>query len=239
MTAFDHLLAVTLMLVFPIYSAWDVPRLARRVAADPRRARTRDYFWNMVILWGLTIALIVAWRWAGRAVRDLGLRLPDGAAAWWWTVIICVAVTGIIVQQAYSVATSPDAQAQVREKFESSPALRTVLPATPQELRVFYGMAVTAGVCEEVLYRGYLLWYFQFLLPPGVAIAAAILGFGVAHAYQGLRGVVSTGIAGAVAMGVYLLTGSLLAPIVLHALLDLVNGSTIYRVGRVSAASRP
>ena len=47
----------------------------------------------------------------------------------------------------------------------------------------------------------------------------------------------ATGIAGAIAMAVYLLTGSLLAPMVLHAALDLVNGFAIYRAFRGSAAS--
>ena len=215
----------------------DVPRLARRIAADPLNARTNAYFWNMAILWGLTTTLVAAWWWAGRPVRDLGLQLPDTAARWWWTLLISGAVIGIIVQQAYSFATSPDAQAQVREKFESDPGFGTVLPSTPREARVFSGGAVTAGICEEVLYRGYLLWYFQSLLPGGAAVAAAIVVFGVAHAYQGMRGIFSTGMAGAFAVAVYLLTGSLLAPILLHATLDLVNGFTIYRASRGTAAT--
>jgi membrane protease YdiL (CAAX protease family) len=115
--------------------------------------------------------------------------------------------------------------------------LRTILPSTPREARAFHGIAVTAGVCEEVLYRGYLLWYFQSLMPAGAAIAAAILVFGLGHVYQGIRGIFSTGIAGGIAMAVYLLTGSLVAPILLHVALDLVNGFTIYRVSRGSAAS--
>jgi membrane protease YdiL (CAAX protease family) len=67
-------------------------------------------------------------------------------------------------------------------------------------------------------------------MPRAAAIAAAIVVFGVGHAYQGLRGMFSTGIAGSIAMAVYLLTGSLLAPAVLHVALDLVNGLTIYTV---------
>jgi uncharacterized protein len=237
MTALDHLLAVLLLLVFPALSAWDVPRLARRIAADPLHARTNAYFWNMALLWGVTTALIAAWWWAGRPVRDLGVQLPDSAASWWWTLLISGALTGVIVQQGYSVAASPDAQAKVRETLASRPALRTVLPSTPSEARVFSAAAITAGICEEVLYRGYLLWYFQSLVPGGVAIAAAILAFGAAHAYQGIQGILTTGIAGAISMAVYLLTGSLLAPIVLHATLDLVNGFTIYRASRGTAAT--
>jgi uncharacterized protein len=181
-TAFDHLVAVLLVLVGPALSAWDVPRLARRVAADPVNARTNAYFWNMAILWGVTTALLAGWWWAGRSVRDVGLQLPDSAAGWWWTLLICCAVIGFIVQQAYAFATSPDTQAKVRKQFESQPALQTVLPSTPRELRVYFAAVVTAGICEEVLYRGYLLWYFQSLVPDGVAIAAAVLVFGLAHA---------------------------------------------------------
>jgi len=235
MTALDHLLTVVLLLVLPALSAWDVPRLARRVAADPLNARTNFYFSNMAILWGLTTALVAAWWWAGRPVRDVGLQLPGTAAGWWWSLLIGGAVIGLIVQQAYSFARSPDAHSQIREKLESHPALRTVLPSTPREARVFRGVAVTAGICEEVLYRGYLLWYFQSLVPGVLAIGAAILVFGMAHVYQGMRGILSTGMAGAIAMAVYLLTESLLAPMVLHATLDLVNGFTIYRVFRGTA----
>jgi membrane protease YdiL (CAAX protease family) len=236
MTALDHLLAVLLVLVLPPYAAWDVPRLARRVAADPLHARINTYFWNMATLWGLTTVLVAGWWWAGRSVRDLGLQLPDSAGAWWWTLLICCAVIGVLIQQAYSFAKSPDAQAQIAKQFEAQPGIQVVLPSTPQEFRVYIGAAITAGVCEEVLYRGYLLWYFQALVPGSLAIAAAILIFGLAHAYQGVRGIFSTGIAGAIAMAVYLLTGSLLAPMLLHAVLDLVNGFTIYRVTRRTAA---
>jgi membrane protease YdiL (CAAX protease family) len=63
------------------------------------------------------------------------------------------------------------------------------------------------------------------------------VAFGVAHAYQGMRGIFATGTVGAFAVAVYLLTGSLVAPILLHAILDLVNGFTIYRASRVSAAT--
>jgi membrane protease YdiL (CAAX protease family) len=133
-------------------------------------------------------------------------------------------------QQALSVLRSPDAQAEVRKHFESQPSVRLLLPWTPREARLFIAVAVTAGICEEILYRGYLLWYLRQFMPGGVAIVTAVLAFGVGHVYQGAGGVFATGVAGAVAMTVFLLTDSLLAPMMLHAALDLVNGLTISRV---------
>ena len=45
--------------------------------------------------------------------------------------------------------------------------------------------------------------------------------FGLAHWYQGRLGMLATGVLGAVLTQLYLTTGSLLLPMVLHVLIDL------------------
>jgi membrane protease YdiL (CAAX protease family) len=229
-TLFDHLLTLVLVLVSPAYAAWDVPRFARKIAADPLNARTKGYIWGMASQWGLTLALIGAWWWSGRPMAEIGLRLPDTASAWSWSLLIAVGGLAFLGQQLFSLMRSPDAQATVQKQLESQPGVLTILPSTPREARVWIGVAITAGVCEEVLYRGYLVWYLQSLVAPVVAIVAAILAFGVGHAYQGVQGIVATGVTGAIYLAMYLLTGSLLAPIVLHAALDFVHGVLINRI---------
>jgi uncharacterized protein len=100
---------------------------------------------------------------------------------------------------------------------------------TAKELKLFLVVSVTAGICEEVLMRGSMLWYFSMWLPWWTAIAAVIAVFGIGHAYQGLRGVLLTAAAGAIALAVYLWTGSLAGPIVIHAVIDLANGFMAWR----------
>jgi len=102
-------------------------------------------------------------------------------------------------------------------------------PTHAGEMRAFAAVAITTGICEEVMYRGYLLYYLTEWLSAGAALAAAIGAFGLWHVYQGRRGVLQTTIAGAIGMGIYLFTGSLLAPMVLHATVDLANGFMGYR----------
>jgi membrane protease YdiL (CAAX protease family) len=51
-------------------------------------------------------------------------------------------------------------------------------------------------------------------------ITAAVL-FGLVHYYQGLPGILVTGFLGLVLCGLYVATGTLLVPIVVHALIDL------------------
>ena len=58
-------------------------------------------------------------------------------------------------------------------------------------------MCVTAGICEELLFRGFLTWYLAHHVGLPVAAAAQVVIFGVAHLYQGFGGIVKTGFAGA------------------------------------------
>ena len=56
--------------------------------------------------------------------------------------------------------------------------------------------AVTAGVCEEILYRGFGITYVHWLWPSASHLQLIVVtsaAFGIAHSYQGLRGVVLTG----------------------------------------------
>ncbi len=60
------------------------------------------------------------------------------------------------------------------------------------------------------------------------------MAFGLGHLYQGAAGVVKTGVSGLLAGLLYLLTGSLWIPMLLHAAVDLHAGALGYL-----AASRP
>jgi len=99
-----------------------------------------------------------------------------------------------------------------------------ILPDTAAERLGFVLLGLNAGVCEEVLYRGFLIRYLRDGapgLPLVLALAAASLAFGLLHAYQGIPGILETGVGG-VAFGLlFLLTGSLIPAIVVHALFDL------------------
>jgi membrane protease YdiL (CAAX protease family) len=99
-----------------------------------------------------------------------------------------------------------------------------LLPRSRPERWAFAAVAVTAGVTEEVLYRGYLMWWLVLAAPVGGYGGAMLLtsaAFGLGHAYQGLVPAVVAGVAG---LGLALLaftTGSLLLPVLLHVLVDL------------------
>jgi membrane protease YdiL (CAAX protease family) len=110
--------------------------------------------------------------------------------------------------------------------------LRALVPHTAGEFRLFVPLSFTAGICEELLFRGYLVWVLQQWIGLWPAAAVSAVLFGLAHAYQGRQFGVRAFFAG-VGMGLLaLVTGSLLPGMVLHALIDLGSGWITYMAMR-------
>jgi len=74
-----------------------------------------------------------------------------------------------------------------------------ILPQSRGELLAYLGLAVTAGVCEEFLYRGFVMAALARagLAAWGVVLLSSAL-FGLAHLYQGRGGLLSTLVIGTV-----------------------------------------
>jgi hypothetical protein len=107
-------------------------------------------------------------------------------------------------------------------------------PRTTLDHRWFGALTITAGLCEEFLYRGFALWYFTALAGPVAGFALATLLFGLAHLYLGRMHVVRAAIIGAVFGLLVLGTGSLWLAIVLHVGMDLIGGAVGERAFRAA-----
>ena len=99
-----------------------------------------------------------------------------------------------------------------------------LIPRARVEKGWFAFSAITAGISEEIVFRGFALHLlstvFPLISPYILAVAAGIL-FGLAHSYQGARGVVKTALIGVLFGLLYLGTDSLLLCVLLHTLFDL------------------
>jgi uncharacterized protein len=193
----------------------------------------RSFYGRLLVLeWGLAALVLVVWLSApGVDAAAVGLRWPRS-----WPGPVAVAATvlvlGFVVVSTRALrsgglaraAAEPRRPGQGRHAEPAVHATLALLPRTTAERRLFTLVGVTAGVCEEWLYRGFLLAVVAAVgggLPTPALVAIGALAFGLAHAYQGVAGIVTTGVLGGVMAGLYLGTGSLLLPVVLHALIDL------------------
>ena len=221
----DHVLAAILILLGPVWGATFGYRRLLRASAERRpRVRMSLYAMAMAVQWGLVLATAVLWIVSGRTLREIGLepRATTGLAG----VAAGFAIKFVLIRRQRTTALRDDeALAEVRERMHH---VEPMLPREPHELRRFYALSITAGICEEILYRGFMIWFLTSYLGPWLALGASAVVFGIGHSYQGVRGILLTTLVGAFLAGVYFISGSLYPGIVMHALMDIHSGHLAY-----------
>ncbi len=211
----SFVLAAWMVLVQPLVGRRRYRRLLRRVRRDPA-ARLQHYRRGVAFEWGGTglvglLALLAHSRleslWPAGTDPDVGGQVPG--------LVVAIAVITAVYRFG-GAATRRALAVQLRP-------VAALLPRTPVERRAFAGLAVTAGICEELLYRGFGLAALRWANPDlGTPALIAITGaaFGLAHLYQGAMGMIVTGALGAYFAWLTIATGTLVHVMVLHALLD-------------------
>jgi membrane protease YdiL (CAAX protease family) len=225
-TVLDHLLFIVLAVLFPLRAGLFGFRRIQLASPEERpRVRRSVYRQAIAIQWTLVLVALVLWVAYRRAWDSIGLVPRFGWGLAGVTVGMIAAGLAVMRQRRHALADD-EALASLRERMGR---LEPMLPHTREELALFFKLSVTAGICEELLYRGYIIWYLShwFAIWPAAALSALV--FGVGHAYQGWRGVITTGFVGAFLAAVYNLTGSLYSGMVMHALMDAHSGHLLQR----------
>lgn len=91
-------------------------------------------------------------------------------------------------------------------------------------------VSLNAGIFEELIFRGYLIWYLSHFLNIAWAATIAVAMFGFAHIYQGIKQLPGILFISATAVLLYLYTGSLLIPILFHVFLDAIQGYYLAKI---------
>lgn len=235
-TALDVIVAALLAIGYPIWDyAWDWPRMLRIIRSGRPDPRVPVYRQIMGQLWLMAATIAALWLYAGRPWSALGLTLPHG-----WRLGVALALPAgvvlLMVAQMRAVArVAPERLARTRAR---NAHVASIVPHTRAELAWFQPVAVSAGVCEELIWRGFLMWAFRPWLGVWGAALASSVSFGLAHSYQGRRGMITTGIGGALFALLAIATRSIVPGMVLHALVDVMGGISSHAIFR-RAADRP
>lgn len=148
-----------------------------------------EWLMLLFIVWGLrrkkqtTLSDLIGGRW--KAPEDFLLDVAVAFGFW----IVAALVLGAV---GYLVGAS--GLSHVKEMKERVGAM---LPSGRAEIAVWLGVCATAGICEEVIFRGYFQKQFGILLKSawgGIIVQALI--FGGSHAYEGWQKMVQIGVFG-------------------------------------------
>lgn len=229
LTFLDHAQVAVFALLFPAVGFVLYRHTASGSARLDHSPRLPRYVSTMGAQWLLAGSALTLWAVFERPWSDLGLALDPGTGLV-IAVGVALAAIGLLFEQLRRVRrASAEHLSDLRRQLRS---LEPLLPRNRRELRAFDALSLTAGFVEELLWRGYLIWYLQQLAPLWLAAGGSVLLFGLAHAYQGPAAAAKTGAVAAVLTALYLISGTLWPSIALHAAIDMLQGRTAYEVLR-------
>ena len=194
---------------------------------EHRISRSRVYARTMFFIWLPTILLLLLVVFGYVDHESIGLRWSNNIMN-----IGAVVLTVIgIIYSARSLLQLREDKTKDHEILASLAHIKWFMPQAPKELNLFVvGVSVSAGICEEILFRGYLLAELSTYMPVYMAVALSSLLFGLPHLYQGATHIIRTACLGGGFAMLYLATDSLVVPIVLHILFDAYGGVMAYTV---------
>jgi membrane protease YdiL (CAAX protease family) len=214
---------------------WFSARLRRTRAEGVFGVRAHLYALTFILLWGLTVCVLSLWWVSGRSWSELGLgtgtplRCGIGFTiaalyiAWWWSL------------HRRALLEQPPWVEQLRQRLATDERV----PRTPGERRWMMLVVPTTGFCEEILFRGYVMWYLTIWTGPVAAVALSSILFGFGHLEDGVLGSVRATIFGVVFALIVLIAGSLWPAIVMHTATDLISLEFAYRLRTVAKAETP
>jgi uncharacterized protein len=182
-----------------------------------------------LILYASTIAFqwlavaVVAWRaWAhGFTASQLGLTIHDR------TRILVASIAGaatIAALQWLNLRRVGRIPAGARGPIQA--IAERILPQSTVELLPYLALAITAGLCEEFLYRGFAMAVLEQVgLQTWAVVLLSSALFGLAHSYQGRGGIVMTMLIGIILGLGRIAFDSLIPAIFWHSAVDVVAGT--------------
>ena len=208
-----HAMVAYLLFVSPVRSRRRIQQAERDMAAGSTTARIGLYR-DLIASQGIIVAVLLGLvAWGGVPAAGVGLGAPY---SWPATLIETAVLTGLLVWSGVSMRKKA---VKVREGLRNRAS--AMIPSTERERRYFAVVSVGSGPTEELLCRGFM-FYFVRLWLPHLDMASVLLltsaAFGFAHLYQGWKGILMTGIGGALLGVLYLASGNLLLPMVVHSL---------------------
>jgi len=228
----DYIMMFLLMIALPIWSYWDHKRFERDLSSGDAAVLRTSYIKTLYLLWTPTLLITVLWLVSARDFGALGLSLaPTVSGAIGLGVVLVI--TGLLTAQVFQAKNNKEVAAKFMAELERSPSVDNFLPKTEDEYRLFKGLSITAGITEEILFRGYLIWAFSHWTESWLAALLSLAAFTLAHLYQGTTEAIGkVALTGGILTLLYMLSGSLIPAIILHAVIDLTSGATCWYARR-------
>jgi membrane protease YdiL (CAAX protease family) len=193
-----------------------------------------EYIKTALLLWLPTLLLVYLYQNDSLSVKSLGFTLIYDWRNFTVIGLLLIAIIYLTVL-IRTIISNQSIRTEIIGKFES---FKELMPESKTQVILFVGLlSVSAGICEELIFRAYLYPLLSEHVGMALAILISSLIFGLWHIYLGWIEVIRTSIMGAIFCGIYIFTDSILVAIAWHVFIDVYSGLMYYFANKATNES--
>lgn len=214
------ILAVLIGVIYPTYFLLTYKKTNNNIKRD-NKYRLIDYKQTILLFWALAVLIII--NYFITQLPQLNLY-PNFTII---GIIVSILVLVFSVLQYKSSNITSDKLIIIKDKMKD---VYHYLPKTRKEFDWFITLSISAGICEEIVFR---LFLFEFLKDNANLLIAFVLAniiFAITHIGMGKQNIISSFILGLLFSAIYYYTQNIWIAVFLHIAIDINGGILGYRM---------
>jgi len=217
----DHILAFILCIGIPLNARQNAGALSNIIFSSEQKKKF--YISGSFSLLIMGAVVMTVWLLFKRPLSEIGLTQPGNIQSWWRLSLIFVLI--YLLDAFVSFLSKKEFDKTIEDFKKRTP----FLPTKKSELPEYLLLCFSAGVFEEIVYRGYLVNYCWYLFDGynyqrSLSVLVPALVFSVAHFYQGTKAVIKIFVLSLFFGYIFIYSGSLLIVMLLHFLVNAISG---------------
>ena len=207
------ILAALVGVIIPIYSVIGGGQKVREILLESPEMKVMVYQQSIIFQWVMTALILGALAFNGDSVDRIGLVFLRHPL--WVIGLILAGIAGLWLFR--QVEIPPINIEKFRKRNQG---VLYLLPITERDYRWAMALSLTAGICEEIIFRGFLFWQLHQFLPLIPSILIVNVLFALSHFATKMKNVVLAFVFGVVCSATFIWTNSLWLAMLLHMLVD-------------------
>lgn len=222
------ILVFLVTIFFPISGYFKIKNLKKRIAEGDNHRKIKFFYSTIFWSWIPIFLIFIMMPISGVPLENIGMKwinIDTSSISKWILFPVIGFYFLFLFYNIYSIIIFKYNEERRAKAAEGIPAdFNSFLPTTQNERGIWDLVSVSAGICEEILYRGYFFYALAVVFPNLSIIHILLIStvlFGIGHIYLG-KEVIKATLLGLIFGIFYIVFDSVIPVIIFHIAQDLV-----------------
>lgn len=222
------ILVISMTIFFPVSGYYEIRKLKKSFAEGDKHKKINFYYQQIIWSWIPIFLIFIMIPLSGMNLNNIGIKWIDiytSSISKW---VVFPTIGFYLIYLSYNIYLIFIYKYNRESRIKAAKGIiddyKWFLPITRKEKSLWSRVSISAGITEEILYRGYFFYALAIVFPDlsifQILFIATII-FGVGHVYLGKEVIKST-ILGLLFGIFYIVFNSIIPVIIIHISQDLV-----------------